>query len=304
MVNIECKCGKTAVYFRANEGSHYCGSCLSGQVERNFLKEISRNPLTKDDVVAVGVSGGKDSMVLLHLMDKLAKKTRTRLIAITIDEGIEGYRDKSIDAVKVFVEKLGIGHRIVSFKNELDFSIDDMGKKTFLERHPSGKTCTYCGVFRRKLLNKAAREAGATRLAVGHNLDDEAQSVLMNVVRGDTVRMKRLGGQKGKEGLIPRIKPLKNVPEKEIVAYAIINNIPYFDGECPNSFNNVRRDVQTVVNDLEAKYPGTKNQIVKFYGKIRIEDKPGVIGRCVKCGEPSSKDVCRACELLEKAKNL
>ena len=83
MVNIECKCGKTAVYFRANEGSHYCGSCLSGQVERNFLKEISRNPLTKDDVVAVGVSGGEGSMVLLHLLDKIAKKKKTRLNSVT-----------------------------------------------------------------------------------------------------------------------------------------------------------------------------------------------------------------------------
>jgi len=264
---------------------------------------MSRTPLSKDDVVAVGVSGGKDSMVLLHLMNELAKKTRAKLIAITVDEGIEGYRDKSIDAVRNFVSKLSVEHRVVSFKNELDFSIDDMSEKTFVERHPSGKACTYCGVFRRKLLNKAAREAGATKIAVGHNLDDEAQSVMMNVIRGDVIRMKRMGGHTKKGGLIPRIKPLKNVPEKEIVAYALLNGIPYFDGECPNSFNNVRRDVQTIVNDLEAKYPGTKSQIIKFYGKIRIEEVKGEIQSCIKCGEPSSSSTCKACELLGNVKS-
>jgi uncharacterized protein (TIGR00269 family) len=296
---MECECGAPAVYLRRNEGRHYCSRCLARQVEKNFLKTIRKDNLVqKNDVIAVGVSGGKDSMVLLHLMKKLSRKVPIKLIALTIDEGIHGYRDRSIDIVKDFTEHHGIEHHVFSFEKEIDFKIDDLGKA---EKH-----CTYCGVFRRYLLNKKSRELGAHKLAVGHNLDDEAQSVLMNVMRGDTARMKRLGEQGEKENFVPRIKPLKNVPEKEIVAYALIKKIPYFDGECPNSFNNHRRDVQSLVNEMENKYPGTKNNIIRFYSKIRdkIPSEEGAISRCIKCGEPASQAICKACELQEKAKDM
>ncbi len=289
----ECdKCGKTAVYFRANEGAHYCSSCLSRQVERSFTREIGRDKLKKGDVVAVGVSGGKDSMTLLYLMSKLSKKVRVKIIALTIDEGIAGYRNKSIAVVKEFAEKLGVEHHVFSFR---DFFEELDGMKV-------DKYCTYCGVFRRKLLNQKARELGATRLAVGHNLDDEAQSILMNVLRGDTARMKRLSKTKKDARFVTRIKPLRDVPEKEIVAYAFINDISYFDGECPYSGNNVRRDVQTLLNDFEAKYPGTKNQIVKFHDKISIKERSGKVNYCKKCGEPASGVNCKACELISKVK--
>ena len=301
-----CECGKPSVYLRVNEGRHYCGKCLTRQIERNFTKTISKDSMIqKGDKIAVGISGGKDSMVLLHLMHKLSKKMPMELVAITIDEGIEGYRDKSIEAVEKFVKEKGVEHHTFSFKNELDFEIDNLNRNAFAERQVSVKHCTYCGVFRRQLLNKAARTVGATKLAVGHNLDDEAQSILMNVLRGDMARMKRLSPSSKNEKLIRRIKPIKNIPEKEIVAYAIINNIPYFDGECPNSFNNVRRDVQSTVNTLEEKYPGTKHNIIKFYKKIQpnLPHIEGRINYCIRCGEPASHEVCKACELLEKVKN-
>jgi uncharacterized protein (TIGR00269 family) len=286
-----CDCGKPAVYLRRNEGRHYCSKCLTRQVERNFLRTIRKENIQKGDVIAVGVSGGKDSMVLLHLMQKLSKKVPVKLMAITIDEGIEGYRDKSIGIVKEFAENLMIEHHIFSFKEEF-------GTRTDLIRE---KHCTACGVFRRRLLNKKARELGANKLALGHNLDDEAQSVLMNVLRGD---LKRMGVQKGKPGMVQRIKPLKNIPEKEIVAYGLINQIPYFDGECPFSFDNVRRDVQKALNELENKYPGTKHNIARFHRKIRedIPEREGEIARCRECGEPSSAEMCKVCELRSKMK--
>ncbi len=291
-----CSCNQPSVYLRANEGRHYCGRCLSRQIERQFAKTIGKNNmLEKGDTVAVGVSGGKDSMVLLHLLYKFSKKMPVKLIAVTVDEGIAGYRDKSIEVVEKFVKTIGVEHHVFSFCDEFDFKIDNLSKEE--------KFCTYCGVFRRYMLNKAAREVGATKLAIGHNLDDEAQSIMMNVLRGDMTRMKRLS-PKPQEKLVPRIKPLKNIPEKEIVVYALMNSIPYFDGECPNSFNNTRRDVQTMINNMESKYPGTKHQIVNFYRKIRpvLKEKPGTINYCVRCGEPASQQVCKACGLLERAK--
>ena len=303
MSSHACDCGTAAVYLRVNEGRHYCGKCLTRQVERNFEKTVSKGKmLQKNDTVAIGVSGGKDSMVLLHLMHRLSKKLPLKIISVTMDEGISGYRDKSIEHVNTYAEALGIEHRIFTFDKEFDVTIDKL-----MEKNPTIKSCTYCGVFRRRLLNKAAREVGANKLAVGHNLDDEAQSVLMNVMRGDMKRMGRLshsGGKMSNKGFVRRIKPLKNIPEKEIVAYAIVNEIPYFDGECPNSFNNARRDVQTLLNEMEKKYPGTKNNIINFYRKLPAIEEKGTISKCIKCGEPSSQDVCKACELVEKVKTV
>ena len=169
--------------------------------------------------------------------------------------------------------------------SEFDVSIDDL---------KDVKHCTYCGVFRRTLLNKAARAVHADKLAVGHNLDDEAQSVLMNVMRGDIKRMKIPAKD---EKFVERIKPLKNILEKELVIYAIVNSIPYFDGECPNSYNNVRRDAQRMINEFESKYPGTKSQIIRFKRGI-ISSNQGKISHCIKCGEPASHEICKACELL------
>lgn len=286
-----CKCGREAIYLRIQEGAHYCGHCLSKQVERNFEKTISKEKMIKKgDTIAVGVSGGKDSMVLLHLMQKLSKCVPIKLVAITIDEGIKGYRDKGIENVKEFVKKYNIEHRTFSFAKEFDVSIDDL---------KNVKHCTYCGVFRRTLLNKAAREVGATKLAVGHNLDDEAQSILMNVMRGDIKRMKNPAKD---EKFVQRIKPLKNILEKEIVIYAIVNGIPYFDGECPNSYNNVRRDAQRMINEFESKYPGTKSQIVRFRRGIKIPTVTGKISHCIKCGEPASHEICKSCQLLKEIK--
>ena len=290
---MKCTCGKVAVYFRVNEGRHYCASCLTRQIERNFTRTVSKeNMIKKGDKVAVGVSGGKDSMVLLHLMNKLRKKVPIKIFAITIDEGIKGYRNKSMVVVTDLTKTLEIEHHVFSFKGEIGASLDELKESKF---------CTKCGVFRRYLLNKKSRELGASKLAVGHNLDDEAQSIMMNVMRGDVDRIKR---KSSSNKFVPRIKPLKNIPEKEMVAYAVVNNIPYFEGECPYSFDNVRRDVQAIINEMESKHPGTKNQIVRFGQKVTFVKDSRDIKDCLKCGEPSSQEVCKACQLLEKIKKI
>ena len=255
------------------------------------LQKLGDLPGLKEDELKEVTDDGK---VLDQSAAEIAKNLG-KILTMKTDDLIAGYRDRSIDFVKDFAKSLEVEHQIFSFENELDVSIDRL-----MKNDPSAKSCTYCGVFRRTLINKAGREVGADKVAVGHNLDDEAQSVLMNVMRGDMKRMSRLA--KSSPSFVRRIKPLKNIPEKEIVAYAVINSIPYFDGECPNSFNNARRDVQTLLNEMERKYPGTKNNIINFYRKlpaIPIETSPVV---CAKCGEPSSHEVCKACELAEKAR--
>lgn len=289
-----CSCGAKPVYFRRYEGNYYCKQCLIYQIEKRFKKTVADNELIKKgDRVAVGLSGGKDSSVLLVLMHKYFSHL-AEIIAVTIDEGIAGYRDKSIVEAEKFAKQLGVEHRIFSFRDTFDINVDEIKTENY---------CTFCGVLRRQLLNKAALQVSADKLAIGHNLDDEVQSIVMNVIRGDFVGFQRLGAS-GHEGFVRRIKPLRDIPEKEIKLYAILQGINFYDGECPHSFNNVRRDVQKMINDLEEKYPGTKMQISGFYSKAREnrkEEQKNLVS-CSSCGSPCSNGICKACELLDRIK--
>ncbi|MEM7819454.1 MAG: TIGR00269 family protein [Candidatus Aenigmatarchaeota archaeon] len=298
---MKCKCGNKGIFFRRYEGRYYCKKCFIYNIEKKFRSVVNRNKLIKkNDKIAVGLSGGKDSSVLLYLLFQLKNKLKGfDVFALTIDEGINDYRNKGLIFAKKLTKKFGIKHYIFSFKNEFGFTLDELTKNKI-------KSCTYCGVLRRYILNKKARELGANKLAVGHNLDDEAQSIILNFIRGDLLRFQRLGAFPiilEDKKFVSRIKPLRDIPEKEITAYAILKNIKFFDGECPYSFDNMRRDLQTLLNNLEEKYPGTKLQIVNFYDRIKpfISKKESEkIDYCIKCGEPSSLRICKACELLEK----
>jgi uncharacterized protein (TIGR00269 family) len=296
---MKCRCGRKAVYFKRADKQGYCKDCLIKSVEGSFRHTIGGHRLIKSkDTVAVGVSGGKDSMTLLYLMNKFF--SHNEMFAITINEGIRGYRDESVKSIGKFSKRFGIEHHVFSFKDEFGITMDGLPKEK--------KPCTYCGVFRRYLLNKKSRELGANKLAVAHNLDDEAQSVILNFLRGDMSRFQRLGADPTlieDEKFVKRIKPLRNIPEKETALYAVLNNLPFFSGECPYSYDNQRRDLQTMLNDLEFKYPGTKFQIVRFYDKIKskiveeTKEKTKEDMNYCSCGEPTSGKTCRACQLLE-----
>lgn len=291
---MQCKCGKKAVFFRECEGNAYCKNCFCDQVRKSFGKTVRENELIqKNDVIAVGVSGGKDSSVLLHLLVDLQKKFPFTIKAITIDEGIAGYRNKSIEIVKKFCSGLGAEHFIFSFKEEFKKNLDEINVK---------KYCTCCGVFRRHLLNKASRKVGADKLAIGHNMDDEAQSILLSLIKGERYRFSRLGARPrhcGDRKFVPRIKPLRNIPEKEITAYALLNKIPFHRGECPYSKDNMRREVLGFLDNMEKNHPGTKLQVVSFYDSLQKNRKKSRrLSYCARCGEPSSMKTCMTCSLL------
>lgn len=156
-------------------------------------------------------------------------------------------------------------------------------------------------------MNRAAREWNASHLATGLNLDDTAQSIMMNFSRGDIERLARLGPHtKVQEGLVPRLQPLLMIPESETTLYAILNEIEYHDLECPYAPEALRNSYREVVASLEDKYPGTRHSLVRSYqellpllGKLY---PPARLSRC-SCGEPSLSEKCKACELLDGLKD-
>jgi len=308
-----CKCGKKAIYERRNEGRAYCKKCFTKFVEKNVKRVIGKNKLIKkDDIVAVGLSGGKDSSLLLFLLKKFFKN---KIFAIMIDEGIGQYRKKSIKKGIELCKNLGVEYKIISFKEYFGFEMCDIIKK-LNEKGMKVKPCTFCGVFRRYILNREARKYGATKVAVGINLDDEAESALMNLVRGDIEKFLKLGALPGlikNKYLVQRIKPLVNLSSEEIYLYNKINKIPFYNKKkCPYAIDSIRLTIRKVLNELEEKYPGTKYQIVSFSEKIRKAALKGIgyseakdieINKCKICKEPTSREICKACELLERIRN-
>ena len=276
-----------------------CSYCFSRYYWQRVKRNIVRNNmLSRHDKVGVGVSGGKDSLVTLYVL----KDMHYDVNAICVDEGISGYRDKTIPYVERFCEQREIPLTIVRNKDQYGITIDDARK-----RDPAKPACSYCGVFRREQLNRTARELGMTKLATGHNLDDEVQVILMNFFRGEVQRMARTGPVAGlveNELFVPRIKPLRDSPEKENVVYALVNGIEYDDIECPYSTDAFRRDIRNFMNQMEEKRPGTKFGILNAYDRMLPILQSGLENisaplQCEKCGELTSSLVCKKCEMLQ-----
>ena len=222
------------------------------------------------------------------------------LIAISVDEGIDGYRQHGIDAAISNAEELGIKLVQKSFKDEVDFTLDDI-------YHNFKSACIPCGVFRRNLLNKTAYEIGANKIATGHNLDDEIQSFLMSFTRADTLKFSKFGPMLDTihPKLIPRIKPLWNTPEKDVGTWAVMNDINIHLDECPYSSLSLRGKTKDFLNRTESKYPGTKENIMESFKKTILDIKSDNtnVNECEICGEPSSRTICMACEMKNIIEN-
>jgi uncharacterized protein (TIGR00269 family) len=267
-------------------------------VEKRVKREIRKQAnFNSGDIIGVAVSGGKDSMVTLHLLHSILGERRDIDIqCITIDEGIDGYRPESIELVKKFCSDRGIKYNQTSFLEMFGITMDEAAP-----RSGDNSPCTYCGVFRRNAMNDLARKIGATYLATGLNLDDTAQSIMMNFARGDIDRLARLGPHKRiQPGLIPRIQPLRVIPEKESLLYAMVAGIPYHNGICPYSNEALRNQFRHVIDELETRSPGTRHSILSSYDQLlpmlMKSSKPANLSKC-ECGEPTMGKECKACEL-------
>jgi len=284
-------------------GKPLCKRCFIHYFEKKVLKTIRKFDLLKktDFNIGIAASGGKDSTSLLYNLNKIASKRRKlNLTAIAIDEGIKNYRNFTLKTLKKFCKDNKIELKIYSFKKEFGYTLDQLVKKTRVY-----KPCSICGTLRRYLLNKKARQLRLKRLATGHNLDDEAQSILINQFRNDIARTARLGPETGifdDPRFIRRIKPFYLLLEKETATYAFLKNFNIHFGRCPYSKEAYRDSVKNFINDFEQKYPGTKYSIVKSFLEIlpliKKDYKQGKIKSCKKCKEPSSGEICNTCKML------
>lgn len=292
---MQCtKCRGKAVYHRRYSGQRFCKEHFLQYFEEKVRKTIQKyKMIERGEKIGVALSGGKDSIATLSILNELGKKLDVDICAIAIDEGIEGYRNDTLKSVKSFCAERDIPLHIVSFEDRFGTTLDEIMRQ-------EKNACTYCGVLRRRILGEKPRELGVDKLATGHNLDDEVQAIMMNYIRGDIERLVRLKHSLSHEKFIPRIKPLSEMPEKEVALYALLREFPVSFAECPYSLGTFRAGIRDFINELEKNNAGIKFSILKGYQKLLpyLELKKAM-HECEICGEPASQKICKTCLLVE-----
>lgn len=274
-------------------GPARCKRHFIEEFEARVQKTIEEFDLIREGQrIAVAASGGKDSLTLLFLL----KKWHADVCAIAIDEGIAGYREHSLADLRRMCERLDVPLIVKSYEEYAGATLDSMLSSG------SFNPCTLCGTFRRHLLSIASREFDV--LATGHNADDEAQTVLMNLLRGNVHLFLRGGPRSGigASGFTQRVKPLYFCSEKEIMTYAYLHGFVASFSECPNAALGYRSLVREALNDYAQHNPGVKLQMLERFlaMKQEIPERMLDLPSCESCGEPSANAICKACEMLEK----
>ncbi|KAG8389839.1 hypothetical protein BUALT_Bualt01G0020200 [Buddleja alternifolia] len=323
-----CKSRRAALK-RPKTLEQICKECFYSVFEDEIHRVIVDNHLFKrGERVAIGASGGKDSTVLAYVMSELNRRHDygLDLFLLSVDEGITGYRDDSLETVKRNEIQYGVPLKVVSYKELYGWTMDEIVKLIGLKNN-----CTFCGVFRRQALDRGAALLKVDKVVTGHNADDIAETVLLNILRGDIARLSRCTSiTTGEDGPIPRCKPFKYTYEKEIVIYPCSMNTLthssrmhtsndwitsllsvsfnfnircsstslYFCIYSPNAYRGFAREF---IKDLERIRPRAILDIIKSGEDFRISTstKMPEQGNCERCGYISSQKWCKACVLLE-----
>lgn len=301
-------CGRRASVKVTYSGLYMCPLHFNTYFESRVVSTIKVLRMVRPgEKVAVAVSGGKDSLSLLHLLAGKTKELDIKIVGILIDEGIRGYREAKLEAARVHAEKRNVELIVDSFKGIFGFTLDEAVQALLLDGFRY-KPCTVCGVLRRYALNQVALDLGVDKLATAHNLDDEVQAFLINAIQSNLSVAAREGplSDKVHEKLVPRIKPFYFIPEKEVMVYALLNGIESPFVECPYIVYSLRHVLRKWLNQTTSnKNPGLKHRIMFLKTKLTKHfTRQMEFKTCKICGMPSSRDTCKACEFKNYVTSL
>jgi uncharacterized protein (TIGR00269 family) len=299
------RCGGKPFYTRRYSGETLCVKCFKDSISEKARRTISKyRMIGSHDRIAVAVSGGKDSLSLLKVLGELYLPRPNELVAISVDEGVAGYRDEALEHARKLAEELGVDHVVVSYKDLFGFSLDEA--LDWREERPVS-SCSFCGVFRRRAIDEAAAKANATVVATAHNLDDYVQTFMMNLMHGDVARLGWLDPAYVDDSFpIRRVKPFLEIYEEEVALYAFQTGVPFQRASCPYMHEGLRSEVRDYLNVMEASHPGIKNVLLRSSLDVishyaRSSERGSVPCSC--CGKPSSSGLCSVCRLKAEVKN-
>ena len=293
-VAAKCKrCREPAKVEVARANAAFCSDCFQRYLRNQISKAIDDHEMfTKDDRLLVCVSGGKDSLALWDiLLDMGYDATGYHIVLWTG----EGYARTSREMCEKFATGRGAKLVVTDLKEDEGFTIEQIAKEG--RRVP----CSGCGLTKRYLTNLAASRDGYDVLVTGHNLDDEAATLLGNALHWQTEYIARQTPAlpSTHEKLVKKVKPLYRVSERETAAYAILRGIDYIVEECPLVAGNTALRYKDALNLLELRSPGTKQQF--FFGYLdkiapMFSSHDDVeLRSCDECGQPTTGQICAYC---------
>lgn len=300
---MKCKfCNNQAIIKLKAYNLKLCEDHFVDFIEKRVEKTVKKYKLLKhNDRILVGISGGKDSLNTIYILNKIGFKAE----GLYIDLGIGLYSEHSKEKAISFAQQFGLKIHIYEIRKDFGMGITEIAK--LLKRKP----CSVCGLIKRYILNKFAYENGFTVLVTGHNLDDETATLLSNVISwqdGYLARQNIFMPEKY-EKLVRKVKPLALISERESAAYALLKDIDYVKEECPNARGATSIFYKNIINRIEEKQPSTK---LRFYlefirrgqsfFKSAIEQREEKIKPCKLCGYPTTKDVCQYCNIKKEVK--
>ncbi len=304
-----CRCGGKTVYFRAYNGESLCSKCFNDSIFEKTKKAISKyDMLHYGDRVGVAVSGGKDSTSLLYVLSEITKGHGTKLYALTVDEGIDGYREEAVKNAERLAKKLSIPMLVSSYKELFGFTLDEALQERS-EKAIKTSSCAVCGPLRRRSIDRTAEKLGVNVVATAHNLDDVLQTFYINLYSGDLERIKWLdpsfkSGAANEEFKLRRIKPMIEIYEQELAFFAYLNNLTFQSESCPYMNEGIRTEIRLHLNELERKHPGIKYSTLKtalgIASSVVLDpDRSKKIMRCESCGAVSTGPICSVCQTLK-----
>ncbi|MEP6973237.1 MAG: ATP-binding protein [Actinomycetota bacterium] len=242
------------------------------------------------DRILVAISGGKDSLALWDVLLDLGYDATGLYLGL----GIGGYSTRSGEVTKGFAADRGAELVIVDLERDYGYDIPTAGRKG------SRSTCAVCGLSKRYVFNRSALEGGFDVIATGHNLDDEAATLLGNTLRWQTSAIARQSpALPAKEGMVKKVKPLFRLSELETAAYAFLRGIDYVVEECPLVAGNTQLRYKDAMNAIEAGSPGTKAQFFLGYlerGRpLFTQADDAELSSCEQCGQPTTSRYCAFC---------
>jgi len=275
------------------------------QVESTVKKTIKDYKLfNKKEKIFVALSGGKDSATALYVLKKLGYNVEAFYLNLHIGD----WSDRNQKAAEDLCSLLKVNLHLVDLRKETGYSMCFI--RGGIKSKEKMSNCLICGVIKRYLLNKKAREFGANKIVTGHNLDDEVEVYFMNLLKANIDLLWGMGPKNGvtqDKKLIQRIKPLYFITNAETRKFTGDLELPVVYEKCPCSTTaGIRNDVRAMVVDFEKNNKNIKKELINGLLEVVRNNKPkdaGNINYCEKCGEPSRNKICKSCSLFEKMFN-